>query len=415
MSFDEIYYKLNPRINGLFISKSIIPMAKYLIEQELLYHKSGIFVPSNPADNRTTRIWPTLKLIEHFKSASFSTRLIDYHKNREVIIIRDNNKKQLNYSDDDFSHEPLEEWRQDLHAYNDLLRHSFIDVGPLEDPVFKRIQADGTEKIIARVHDRYKFISRTFSRGTTDYNGRYNGGWWEVINEEERAGILINDLDTVEVDYSSMHPNILYGLENKIPPSGDLYELDSLLNIEPTKQRKWIKFLVLFAINAKNENEAFGAFRSEDRLEKDDVRNLTNAELSKLLDAFKEKHPAIAHHLGKDKGVECMRIDSDITHEVVKHFTQQRRPILTVHDSYIIPFDHTKELRQVMTETFEKRFGFSPNLSQEFKGMDEVRDLVTDPDFKEDPMQGIKKTIRTKGYQKRWKNFRDWIKTIVSN
>ena len=43
-----------------------------------------------------------------------------------------------------------------------------------------------------------------------------------------------------------------------------------------------------------------------------------------------------------------------------------------------------------------------------------VNDLVTDPKFEGDPMQDIKKTIRTQGYQKRCKNFRDWIEKLHS-
>ncbi len=409
ISFDKKYYKANPRVNGLYIPESIIPMTKFLIEEGLLYYKGGVFVPGNPTDNKTSRIWPTAKLIDYFKSATFTPKSISLHKNKEVIIIRDKDNRIMNYKDEDFSHEPLVQWRKDLHAYNELLTNSFIDAGPLEEPIFKRLQPDGSERIIARVHDKYKFIRRTFSRGSTQYNGRYNGGWWESINEEERAGILINDLDTVEIDYSSMHPMILYGMEGKVPPTGDIYELAPLMGLDTKTQRKWIKFLVLFAINAKTEKDAFSAFRKEERLAQDGVGKLTNSELSVLLEAFKKRHPDIAHLMGKDKGIECMRIDSDITHEVVKHFTERRRPILTVHDSYIIPFDHTGELRSEMEKAFKKRFGFKPNLTQEFRGMDEARMLMRDPLTTFDPMKGVKRTKRTNGYRKRWKEFREWI------
>ena len=43
-----------------------------------------------------------------------------------------------------------------------------------------------------------------------------------------------------------------------------------------------------------------------------------------------------------------------------------------------------------MLKTFKKRFGFTPNLSQGFKGMDEACDSIIVPKFEGEPMQDKK-------------------------
>ena len=57
------------------------------------------------------------------------------------------------------------------------------------------------------------------------------------------------------------------------------------------------------------------------------------------------------------KGLELMVLDSCIAEYVIKHFTDQNVPVLTLHDSFIIAYDRVLELRAVMTEAGNKYAG----------------------------------------------------------
>ena len=49
-----------------------------------------------------------------------------------------------------------------------------------------------------------------------------------------------------------------------------------------------------------------------------------------------------------------MNIDSRICEYVIADFIQTHTPILTVHDSFIVPFGEEDRLKQVMQEAFER-------------------------------------------------------------
>ena len=49
-----------------------------------------------------------------------------------------------------------------------------------------------------------------------------------------------------------------------------------------------------------------------------------------------------------------MNLDSHICEHVIEEFVERDTPILTVHDSFIVPFGVERELDRVMKEAFER-------------------------------------------------------------
>ena len=81
-----------------------------------------------------------------------------------------------------------------------------------------------------------------------------------------------------------------------------------------------------------------------------------------LLDYFfhlKIKHAPIAHKLASGAGIDLMYADSQITELLIQRFTDRGIPILTVHDSYIVPFGYDYLLKQTMEEAFEQVTGIA--------------------------------------------------------
>jgi len=79
---------------------------------------------------------------------------------------------------------------------------------------------------------------------------------------------------------------------------------------------------------------------------------MRDKQLRTILDALREKHKPIADMFANDAGINLMHQDAQITENIIKHFTDNEIPILTIHDSYIVPFGLENELMSEMEKAF---------------------------------------------------------------
>jgi hypothetical protein len=274
--------------------------------------------------------------------------LTDYETNEEGNYTKSNGKKRrkfIEYNDTDFT----KDVRKDLEAYNQLLHDTYIDIATLEEAFVVRTKKDGTTQRI-KIDQSKKFVRRIFSRGDWNCNGRFYGGFWQQVGSEYRKHIFINDSQTVEVDYKGLHAAIL-GAEKGTVYDGDRYNLGSLVcsKLNVTQQRKAVKLLVLAAINAKDRSSAFAAFRQTQPTGSVE-KTLTNDELSLLLDTFLQQHPYLEDGICSDQGIRLMNVDSHITNFIIKEFVRRQKPILSVHDSYIVGIRDVELLEDCMRD-----------------------------------------------------------------
>ena len=133
--------------------------------------------------------------------------------------------------------------------------------------------------------------------------------------------------------------------------SGDRYDLGSIVcaRLDKPQQRKAVKLLVLAAINAKDRSSAFGAFRQAQPTGSVE-KTLTNDELGLLLDTFLQQHSYLEDGICSDQGIRLMNVDSNITNYIIKEFVRRQKPILSVHDSYIVDTKDVELLRDCMKE-----------------------------------------------------------------
>ena len=410
-------YKANTRYNALFISAKIMDIINHAFLMGLIDKKTG-----SQQSAKVTRIRASDKLAAIFNETDLTLfELTEEQPNQEVIILNKkefrNDKErtiQVDYEDTDF--EPIVEMRQQLQEYNTLLWRTFIDIPTREEPVIEQPYWDkkAGEMRIRRVKlsQDNKFVRRVFYRADWSLGGRFHGGWWQSIKEDWRKPIHINDETTVEIDYSGLHINLLYGLQGIQPPLEDHYALEHLLlDFTAGEQRKVVKGIVLKAINAATVKKAFQAYQS-DQPSKSKERKLKHKQLHLLLDAFIEKHPTLRDALGTDKGVELMNVDGRITAKIINHFTKRNIPVLTIHDSYVIPDVHSGELRTIMNKVVtEELKGFKINLDQEGIGRDQIqafrnmdRANASDHNYNQ-----IVSYNRTEGYNNRLKQHNKWL------
>jgi len=363
-------YKVGSRYNGLFIPRKIVDVEALLVDAGYIEELKHYQTQRGLGRSYTTRIRHTEMLRKHFSKLTVELHDIDSHSNEECIILHDkyvddpddDKNKKIDYNDDDLSEEKL--WlvnkiRDQLRAYNQLLKQSFIDIPSYEASTFtreiKQGRYAGRTQVISIGPDN-KYVTRVFNGGLAgnwELGGRFYRGWWQQINKEDRCKIYINDMPTLEVDFKAFHPNLLSNeLGVKLP--NDPYDLEELILPETIttypKQREYVKLLVLMAINADNDKKAYQAFRDSDRKDKLG-QSLTDKQLSLLLKKFINKHPQFDGILNTGQALRLMNIDSQIANLVIDHFTNKGIPILCIHDSFIIQYDKEPELRRILDQS----------------------------------------------------------------
>jgi len=356
-------WKTGSRYNALHLSKKLIEIMDDLFEAGLIDMAKGSYSEPGSKSNRTTRIRASKRLQEWFSNAQFDRDDVGRAENEEVILLKDESKKPVEYEDTSETNR----MREDLRTYNELIAVSFIDIPSLQDPVIV-FDEDPEGRYVWLPHNR---THRIFSRGDWGMNGRFYGAWWQQIDSDWRAKITINAEPTIEADYQGLHVAMLYAQEG-LSLTHDPYFLPEYKNNDlPSDQvRKLAKNLVLTAINAKEKSSAYRAFR--DSFPKGHSgKKLSNKNLDALLDAILTKNPCLAGHLFSDQGIRLMRRDSEITALIHNHFTAKGIPVLSVHDSYIVECSLIGELRQVMADASEQVVGRPLNLSVNIPGREE--------------------------------------------
>ena len=78
------------------------------------------------------------------------------------------------------------------------------------------------------------------------------------------------------------------------------------------------------------------------------------------MQAFFDVHKSIAHYFcnGKESGLRIVNKDSKIALDIINHFVKQGRPILCIHDSFIVEQKYKNELKNVMKKTYTKHTKF---------------------------------------------------------
>ena len=365
-------YRPTSRYNELHISKKIRSLAHALHDLELLDWANHSHNSDNSRGNRTTRIRASEKLQELFQTHCLEEDFIRLHDDIEVLILRDVDENdprkekliEVEYKDSQLP-EYLKTARADLKAYNALLNRSHVDVGNLDDPVFK-LKNDQGREVNFHIRQGRHCVRRIFSRGSYDLNGRFYGGWWQQCPKDHRPYIQLNGEPTVEVDFSGIHPRIL-AHQIGIELGDDPYELTQLVSdqFDRLTQRKLVKQFVLIAINAVNRNQAYQATRL--KFSEGFNISLTKKVFEDLLSGFVQAHPQLEPFLFSDQGIRLMNTDGRIAAEIINEFVQLEKPILTVHDSFIVRVADLALLEAAMSKASQTVLGAALNFERDKK------------------------------------------------
>ena len=252
--------------------------------------------------------------------------------------------------------------RTNLNAINNLLSEQAICLNLTNDQLKAMCQkmADRNYKI-----DRYDpqatrkprtlnfshvHLRRIFARGQMNLGGRFYGGWWQNIPKDYRRYITINGCQTVEVDFSTLHPTLLF-LENNLDPPADFYDLGLKTQgnprFEPDPKKYEIKRKIIKGFANALINDERGVHKLDDEAVK--TLGMGSAELKDLLIKM---HPVFAKAIKSDAGVRYQFIDSRIAEAVMVKLLKQNIVCLCVHDSFVVIDAFQDELVTAMKEAF---------------------------------------------------------------
>lgn len=295
---------------------------------------------------RVTRVRATERLIKLLSGpARLSLPKIGYRPTPEApnpIVLRDAEKQPIEYADT--KHAVM--MRSDLERINRLLADHWVDLY-LPDTELRDLKARMESDFRAQKRETgaidlsAKRLRRIFNNGSWNEGGRFYGGWWQNIPREYRQHITIDDKKTVEVDYSTMHPVMMYA-EVGAELVGDAYDIGL-----PAVPREIIKRELNRLVNANGRMAPVPALKGY------------GISSSALRARIIERHQPIAGFLGTGHGVRLQNLDAEIADRVMLRFLSSSYVCLPVHDSFIVHHSLEDDLRDVMDDEFRKSYGVS--------------------------------------------------------
>ena len=211
-------------------------------------------------------------------------------------------------------------------------------------------------------------LYRVFNDTEFQTGGRFYGGWWQEIPSKFRDRITIDGKRTVQLDYSGLHPHILYH-ERSLELEGDPYRVNLIprKNAEDTGGfRKFIKKSFNAMLNADKVMKR--PQRASKGKPKETLRHW-GVTWKQVVKAIKEKHPDIEDQFFASAGLRLQRIDSDLCEAVMLALIKRSSEIvvLPVHDSFIVHHGYKDELMAMMLGAYCLKYGYipPPKLSKE--------------------------------------------------
>jgi hypothetical protein len=166
-----------------------------------------------------------------------------------------------------------------------------------------------------------------------------------------------------------------------------------------------VKELVLIAINSKTKKAAYSAYNKENR-----DHTLAHEKLDKLLATFIHKYPFLSSELCSDKGIELMYTDSQITEAVIRMFVSDDKPVLPVHDSYIVKQTDHKYLKDVMQQACNEVLGYTLPFESEFdEAKYHISHAIQHKSTDQEYYSGVLKHYKTKVSKAYLKRYEDWL------
>jgi len=377
-------------INPLVTADYMLGCVSFLMSGDYISHKPGGRFPSAETPDEyftyVSRMRAKERLIKLWSDYKWQPHMVASLINDDLIILKTVTEKIENkYGPPTKVNKPIKfkpnplsrQMYNVVSEYNARLRNHRIEcnISGLSEEhketirkklVFKKAQWLGRKKNADRDPSEYnpKIVLklnrtstyRVFNNADTKFRfgGRFYHGWWISCPSVLRKYITIDGMATCELDFSGMHIHILYALKgiNYAARNEDPYILDGSTD---KTDRKINKFILLTALNAEGDTSTAFAVNKKRRNDLD-MHDLFGKHpvvtIKAKLEKLKLKHPDIAEDISGGVGLELQNHDSRIIEEIIKFCLKEYIPILTVHDSVIVPARYANLIHNLMLNMF---------------------------------------------------------------
>lgn len=326
ISLDRNKWKNSPYTRTSYFT---VEITKQLEEQGLIFMQKGY---RTEKDSKKTRIWPTSLLLEHFPEKYHGV----YVEPVNLVELKDEHGNLVNYKDTQFT----SRIKKVLSKVNEVNQQARIE--------YKGFRI--YNPLVAVFQKKFTLYGRLHTRGYRHFQG---------MSEDQRLGVKINDESVVELDYSGLHPRLLYAAEG-VQFNEDPYSVV----FDDFRARPFLKAILLYMLNAKDWTQAERAANNwlyKNHSERATLKKIGITRARPIMEAFFEAHKPIAGYFckGKETGLHTMNKDARIALDVVNHFAKQGKPIMPVHDSFVVQARYKDELLQVMNQVYQKHTNFT--------------------------------------------------------
>ena len=247
------------------------------------------------------------------------------------IQLKDSKKEKIPFK----SSKPLEEMGKDIARWNDFMSKQYVDLSIPEEELSQWITPNEN-------------LYRTFNNSSFEEGGRHYGHWAQNIPKHLRKNLVINGKETVEIDFKSFHPRLLYALEGIALP----IDFDPYIEIEGCT-RDEVKQLFQIVVNSKSPQSAQKAI--QEGIRNGDIASGVDAK--KALTQLEEAHPDLKRYFYSGIGIKLQYIDSRMTAKLMGKLRSELIPMIPVHDSYIVRRNDLHTLELLMDQSIKEVLG----------------------------------------------------------
>lgn len=234
---------------------------------------------------------------------------------------------------------------------------------------------------------------RIFNRNI-DLGGRFYASY-QNIPSSDRKRIKINHQKTIELDFKSLHYNILYSMVGEalkgdpyIVPGHDRNAIKvisfQLLNTEGEEGLNELARMITLSGKAKQINDVSEYDRQRGMYQRQVDRGLRvdapykprnvkyhidsipeGTDGKQLVSDLLDRHSPIKHLIGsKDIGLRLQNMDSNLMGDIMDTATREGIPLLFVHDSCICTYDTRQRVKEIMIDAYKAVTGFNVIVTQ---------------------------------------------------
>lgn len=283
----------------------------FLEKEKYVTHTKGFFNRKSGA-SRYSQITPTAKFKKIVTQMGLKRSDLTKDPESEILILKTDSKKLKDYRES----QTVKKMRSTCRWINNSLRE--YDFKIMQDKFYPAY---------------YRVFNSNFKHGARFYSAFQN------YKKEDRYKILINNEETVELDFSGIHIQMLY-----LKKTGRLYPSDVYTIENHENLRDFFKVVLQISINARKRSSALSAIRYAQR----SFPESKKLDAKTILELFEKKHEVIKSFFCSGIGVHLQFLDARIASKVMVNLLKQKIPVLGVHDSFIVQKKHEQKLREVM-------------------------------------------------------------------